>query len=184
MASGSLLSASAYAVFRASSAKPLISPVRSITAMPDSWRTAASRCLAGIVASFQVHYHLDGVVGFIAGDMHLVDHVLDQEQSPAPGRLQTLQLGLQVRRLLVGVGDRAAALVGDAHRQIRLRREHPDLDGYLRTVVVAVLHGVHRRLGHGGLEPLQALSLKTRVPYRAGDRFHCIALVAGLTRHA
>src|SRR5215208_4275063 len=179
-----MASASAYAALRASSAKPLISPIRSSTATPGTRRTVASRCLTVIVVPFQVHYHLDGVVGFIAGYVHLVDHVLDQEQPPAPGRLQTLQLGLQVRRLLVGVGDRAAALVGDAHRQIRLRREHPDLDGYLRTVVVAVLHGVHRRLGHGGLEPLQALSLKTRVPYRAGDRFHCIALVAGLTRHA
>src|SRR5215216_4025822 len=184
MASGSLLSASAYAASRASWAKPLISPVRSITATPGSWRTVASRCLAGIVASFQVHYHLDGVVGFIAGDVHLVDHVLDQEQSPAPGRLQTLQLGLKVRRLLVGVGNRIPTLVGDAHRQVRLRREHPDLDRHLRIVLVAVLHGVHRRLPHGGLEPLQALSLKTHVLYRAGDHFRCVALVAGLAWHA
>src|SRR5215217_1454629 len=184
MASGSLLSASAYAVFRASSTKPLISPFRSITAKPGSWRTVASRCLAGIVSSFQVHYHLDGVVGFIAGDVHLVDHVLDQEQPPAPGRLQTLQLGLQVRRLLVWVPDRAAALIGDTHRQVRLRREHLDLDGHLRFVLVAVLHGVHRRLGHSGLEPLQALSLKTHVLYRADDHFRCVALVTGLAWHA
>src|SRR5215204_3484384 len=151
--------------------------------MPGSWRTVASRCLVGIVASFQVHYHLDGVVGFIAGDVHIVDHVLDQEQSPAPGRLQALQLGLQVRRLLVGVGNRSSTLVGDTHRQVRLRREHLDLYGYLGTVVVAVLHGVHRRLRHGGLESLQALSLKTHVLYRAGDHFCGMALVAGFAGH-
>src|SRR5215212_8509392 len=115
MASGSLLSASAYAASRTSWAKPLISPVRSITAMLGSWRTVASRCLVGIVVSFQVHYHLDGVVRFIAGDVHLVYHVLDQEQPPTPGRLQTLQLGLQVGHLFVGVRDRAPALVGDTH---------------------------------------------------------------------
>src|SRR5215208_3174112 len=178
-----MASASAYAAFRASSTKPLISPVRSITATPGSWRTVASRCLAGIVASFQVHYHLDGVVGFIADDVHLVDHVLDQEQPPAPGRMQTLQLGLQVRRLLVWVRDRAATLIGDTHRQVRLRREHLDLDGHLRFVLVAVLHGVHRRLGHGCLEPLQALSLKTHVLYHVGNYFHGPPLVTGLTGH-
>src|SRR5215208_6495063 len=183
MASGSLLSASAEAALRASWPKPLTSPFRWITAMPGSWRTVASRCLAAIVASFQVHYHLDGVVGFIAGDVHLVDHVLDQEQPPAPGRLQTLQLGLQVRHLLVGLGNRTPTLVSDTHRQVRLRREHLDLDGHLRFVLVAVLHGVHRRLGHGGLEPLQALSLKTHVLYHVGNHFHGPPLVTGLTGH-
>src|SRR5918998_4511370 len=123
MISGSLVSASAYAASRASWPKPLISPRRSSTTPPGSWRTLASRWLACIVVSFQVYDQLDGVVVGVSRDAHLVDHVLDQEQTPAPRRLRALQLGLQVRNLLVGVRDRAFALVCDIHEQGPVRRE-------------------------------------------------------------
>jgi hypothetical protein len=62
--------------------------LKSITATPGSWRTFASSCLAGIFASLQVHDQPDSVVDFVAGYVHLVDHVPDQKQTPASGRLQ------------------------------------------------------------------------------------------------
>jgi hypothetical protein len=59
------------------------------------------------------------VVVFVAGDIHIVDHVLDQEQAPAARRLHTLQLGLQVRRF--GIEGRwPAPLIGDLDGEIGL----------------------------------------------------------------
>ena len=79
-------------VFQNLSPYPVVPEVRgqlvSITATPGSWRTLASGSLAGIFASFQVHNQPDSVTGFVADYVHLVDHVPDQEQTPASGRLQ------------------------------------------------------------------------------------------------
>src|SRR5829696_6743813 len=117
MVSGSLASASAWAAFRAWWAKPLISPRGSRTAPPCSRRTLASRWLAGIVLTFQVYDQLYGVVVRVSRDAQLVDHVLDQEQAPAPLRLHALQLGLQVRRLRVRDRWKAASPIDDAHQE-------------------------------------------------------------------
>src|SRR5215213_4436184 len=92
---------------------------------------------------------------------NLVDHVPDQEQTPASRRLQPFQLGLQVRHFLIGSRVTDPALIVDAHRQIHTRREYLDNHRHLGPIPVTMLHGVHRRLGPGGLEPLEALLRKT-----------------------
>jgi hypothetical protein len=61
--------------------------LKSITATPGSWLPFASSCLAGIIASLQVHDQPDSVMDFVAGYVHLVDHVPNQEQTPASGHL-------------------------------------------------------------------------------------------------
>src|SRR5215218_883958 len=155
MVSGSLASASAQAAFRASWAKPLISPWRSSTTPPGFRRTLTSRWLAGIVLSFQVYDQLYGVVVRVSRDAQLVDHVLDQEQAPAPLRLHALQLGLQVRRLRVRARWRAASPVDDAHQEAFLQEPYLDLDRHFGIIPIAMFHGVLRRLGHSGLESLQ-----------------------------
>src|SRR5918998_1728234 len=113
-------------------------------------------------------------------DAYLVDHVLDQKQTPASLRLSALQLGLQVRYLLVGIRDRASALVGDAHEQVRVRREQLDLDRDFGIIPVAVFHGVRRRLGYGSLEPLQGSLRQSQPAHRPGYLLHRPTLVAGL----
>src|SRR5215203_1981066 len=101
------------------------------------------------------------MVSLVAGYVHLVDHALDEEETPAPGRLDALQLGLDVRRVPVLPGRRAAPSVGYAHQEVAVRGEDLQLHGQLRPVLVAVLHRVHRRFGHGGLETLQVLTGET-----------------------
>src|SRR5688572_18532106 len=54
----------------------------------------------------------------------------------------------------------------------------PDRDSGI--VLVAVFHGVHRRLGHGRLEPRQTLFGKGQILYRLGDLFHGRAFVPRL----
>src|SRR5919112_1743792 len=113
---------SAEAAFKASWAKPLISPRRSRTVPLHTWRTLALRSLAGIVLSFQVYEQLDGVVVRVSRDAHIVNHVLDQEQAPAARRLLALQFGLKVRPLCFRVRWRAATPVDDAHQEAFLQR--------------------------------------------------------------
>src|SRR5918998_618395 len=184
MISGSLVSASAYAASRASWPKPLISPRRSSTTPPGSWRTLASRWLACIVVSFQVYDQLDGVVVGVSRDAQLVDHVLDQEQAPAPRSLRARQLGLQVRNLRVRARWRTTTPVDDAHQETLLQAPYLDHDRDFGSVPVAVLHGVHRRLGHGGLEPLQGSLRQPELHHGASHLLHRPALVAGLAGHA
>src|SRR5215211_1210441 len=68
----------------------------------------------------------------VCGNADLVDHVLDQEKSPAPWRLHTLQLGLQVwlleERVLVRIIDRGSAPLPSS------TKEAPDLETKLESV--------------------------------------------------
>src|SRR5215216_3084651 len=152
---------------------------------PRSWRTLASRCLAGIVLSVQVYDQLDGVMVRVSRDAYLVDHVLDQEQPPPPRRLHALQLGLQVWHLCgVRARWRAATPVDDAHQEAFLQEPYLDLDRDFGYVPVAVFHGVHRRLGHGGLESLQGLLRQSQPAHRSSYLFHRPTLVAALAGKA
>src|SRR5919107_4341506 len=123
---------------------------------------------------------LDRVVPVVAGDAHLVDHALYKEQSPSSGRLHAFQLRLQIRHI-PGLGRwRPTATIGYSHQEVPIRNQDLYLYGYLRSVLVAVLHGVHRRLGHGGLEPLQVLPANVEIPDSLCDRVHRKPLVSGL----
>src|SRR4029450_1246085 len=145
----------AEAALRAWSAPRLISPRRSITPVPSCSRISAPNSDAGIWRLLQMHDQLDGVVVLVNGGPELVDHVLDEEQAPAPRRLQPGQLGLDVGGLDLREGA-LAPLVGDAHLHVGPVGDHADLDRELGPVAVAVLDGVHGRLADGRLEPLQA----------------------------
>src|SRR5918997_4783177 len=125
----------------------------------------------------------DGVVPVVTGDAHLVDHALDKEQTPSSGRLHTFQLRLQIR-YIPGLGRWwSTTTIGYAHHEVPIHKLDLHLYRHLRSVLVAVLHGVHRRLGHGGLEPLQVLPANVQTPYRLGDRLHHLPLVSGLAGH-
>src|ERR671912_2018189 len=175
---------SAEAAFKASWAKPLISPRRSRTVALHTWRTLALRSLAGIVLSLQVYEQLDGVVVRVSRDAHIVNHVLDQEQAPAARRLLALQLGLKVRPLGVRVRWRAASPVDDAHQETFLQEPYLDLDRDFGVVPVAMFHGVHRRLGHGGLESLQRPLRQPQSTHRPAHLLRSLPLVAGLAGYA
>src|SRR5215218_5478887 len=108
-------------------------------APPGSRRTLASRWLVGIFVSFQVYDQLDGVVVRVSRDAHLVDHVLDQEQTPASRRLHALQLGLYVRRLRVRARWRATTPVDDAHQEALRKKVYLDRDRDFGYVPVAML---------------------------------------------
>src|SRR5918998_6681470 len=125
----------------------------------------------------------DGVVPVVTGDAHLVDHALDKEQTPSSGRLHTFQLRLQIR-YIPGLGRWwSTTTIGYAHHEVPIHNLDLHLYRHLRSVLVTVLHGVHRRLGHGGLEPLQGLPANVEIPDRLGDRLHRQPLVSGLTWH-
>src|SRR5215217_1286761 len=126
----------------------------------------------------------DRVVPVVTGDTHLVDHTLDQEQSPSSGRLHTFQLRLQIRRIPALGRWRPTTSIGYAHQEVPIFNEDNYVYRYLRSVVVPVLQGVHRRLGHSGLEPLQVLPVDVEILDRLGDRIHRQPLVSSLTGHA
>src|SRR5258708_19779170 len=107
-----------------------------MAALP-SWRTVASSGLVAIVASFQVHNEFDGVSFLIHRHVHLVDHLLDQEQAPAARSLRPGQLGFQVWH--VRLRDRLApALVGDAHRYRPIGPAHDEIPRPLRAEFVSL----------------------------------------------
>src|SRR5579884_3902543 len=160
MPPGCAASASLYAAVRASSAKALMSPCRSRTATSGAWRTSASNWTA-MRLSFQVHDQLDRVPGIVVRDIHLIHHVLDEEEAPAARTLQAGELGIQIGDLGV-LGNVRLTLVGDANDEIIGRVQHLDGDRHVLLVMVAVLHGVHGRLGNA---------------------VHHDPLVAGYTRH-
>ena len=70
----------------------------------------------------------------------------------------------------------------DAHDELAAGRDHLDLDRDLGPALVAVLDRVHRGLGHGGLEPLDATGFEPERLDRVEDALHRLALVAGLAR--
>src|SRR5829696_9634707 len=125
----------------------------------------------------------DRVVSIVAGDAHLVDHTLYKEQSPSSGRLHTFQFRLQIRRIPALGRWRSTTPVGYAHHEVPILDEDHYLYRHLRSVLVAVFHGVHRRLGHGRLESLQVLTANVEIPDRLGDRLHRQPLVSGLAWH-
>src|SRR5256885_3153755 len=83
----SWLSASLQAVFNTLSALASISPCRSMMAIPGWWRTFAFSLLPGTVLSFQIHDQFDDMVVHVVGNVHLIHHVLYQEQAPTSWRL-------------------------------------------------------------------------------------------------
>src|SRR5438105_15264195 len=124
---------------------------------------------------------MDGVMVVIASDLHLIHHVLDEEESPATGSLRARQFRLQIWRL--GIEDWSiAALVGDVYAQVRAERENSDDHRQLRSVLVAVLDGIHGRLAHGSLEALEAARGQPKLAHRlhhAIDRHPLVARRAG-----
>src|SRR3712207_2429153 len=81
--------------------------------------------------------------------------------------------------------DRGSApLIGDLDRQTSFRDRHLYEDRQLRLVVVAVLHGVHRRLGHGGLEPLERPLGQPQPAHRPGHLLRSPTLVTELAGYA
>src|SRR5215217_5505977 len=153
-------------------------------APPGSRRTLVSRWSVGIFVSFQIYDQLDGVVIGVTRDAQLVDHVLDQEQSPAAGTLYALQLGLQVRCLRVRARWRTTTPVDDAHQETLPKKVYLDLDRDFGGVPVAVLHGIHSRLGYGSFELLQALLRQPQPAHDGGHLLHRQAFVAGLAGNA
>src|SRR5687767_10015759 len=83
-----------YASLSASSAVPSTSPCRSKTVRsPLSWMLASNDIRSSLAPCFalrsrpsvspsQTNDELDGVVDVVTGHVHLIDHVLDQEQPP------------------------------------------------------------------------------------------------------
>src|SRR5215210_3517585 len=119
----------------------------------------------------------------VSRDTHLVDHSRDQEHPPASRRLRTAQLCFQIRRI-PGLGRRrSTAPIGYAYHEVLILDEDHYLYRHLRSVLVAVFHGVHRRLGHGRLELFQVLTANVEIPDRLCDRLHRQPLVAGLAWH-
>src|SRR3712207_4887251 len=125
----------------------------------------------------------DRVVPVVAGDAHLVDHTLYKEQSPSSGRLHTFQLRLQIRRIPALGWWRPTTPIGYTHHEVPLFDENHYLYRHLRSVLVAVFHGVHRRLAHGGLESLPVLPANVEIPDRLCDRLHRQPLISGLAWH-
>src|SRR6476661_4026553 len=100
MTSGCSLSASAYALLSVSSANPLISPCRSMTATRGFLcRTYASSALVGIVFLLSRHNQFNGVAALIAANAQFIDQIADQEESPSARRLLLSQFCLKIGRL-------------------------------------------------------------------------------------
>src|SRR5215217_4321817 len=119
----------------------------------------------------------------ISRDAHFVDHARDQEHPPAPRCLRTPQLCLQIRHM-PGFGRWwPTTPIGYAHHEVPILDEYHYLYWHLRSVLVAVFHGVHRRFGHGCLESLQVLPANVEIADRFGDCLHRQPLVSWLAWH-
>src|SRR5215212_6969944 len=118
----------------------------------------------------------------VSRDVHLVDHSRDQEHPPASRRLRTAQLCLQIWHN-PGLGRRrSTAPIGYAHHEVLILDEDHNLYGHLRSVVVAVFHGVHGRFGHRCLESLYTLLRRTQLLYHPCYLLHRRAFVPWLVR--
>ena len=100
-----------------------MSPTRSITATSSRVRTVvpvaslvvmAASCSWLIGVGSEPHLQLQHVLVVVAGLPGVVDHVLDQEETPSAGTLQAGELGLEVR-LLRRTPRGRPALVDDLH---------------------------------------------------------------------
>src|SRR5271155_5732651 len=129
-----------------------------MTAAPGTTRVVASHMLV-MCRSCRSHGQPDGVPLAVGRYVHRVDHVADEEQSPAARALLAVELLDEIGLLLVGIagaGDGiGAALVADRDDDLVAVLRYLDLDRDLRAVAVAVLDRVHSGLGHGGLQPLE-----------------------------
>src|SRR5918999_363515 len=103
-----------------------MSPLSSMTAVPSRVLTFASASVFAIRCSFQMKHKLHGVMGAVALDGHVVDHVLDEEQPPAAWLLKSLELGFEVRGLHLRDVS-LSSLIGDPDLEIVPGCE--DLDG-------------------------------------------------------
>src|SRR6266851_1530506 len=153
-----------------------------MTAAPGSTRVVASHALV-MCRTSSSHDQPDGVPLAVGRYVHRVDHVADEEQSPAAGALVAVELldeiGLLGSRARLGSVD-LAALVGDRHDDLVAVLGHLDLDRDLRAVAVAVLDRVHGGLGDRGLQPLELLGVQSEALHGPGDPVQRQALVAGL----
>src|SRR5687768_11853426 len=97
-----------------------MSPRRAITTASPLRLTSASANWPGILVSFHVDDELDRVVHVVRCDVHLVHHVLDQEEAPAARLLETGELRFDIGGLDLGDLFVAAAVVRDRdlHRTV------------------------------------------------------------------
>src|SRR5580658_8506293 len=123
-----------------------------MTAAPGRTRVVASHMLV-MCSSCRSHSQPDGVPLAVGRYIHRVDHVADEEQSPAARTLVSVQLLDEIRFLLVAVaGVLVAAPVADGDGNVIATEGYLDLDRDLGAVPVAVFDRVHGGLGDRGLE--------------------------------
>src|SRR5712692_4361612 len=132
-----------------------------MTAAPGSTRVVASHALV-MCRTSSSHGQPDGVPLAIGRYVHRVDHVADEEQSPAARALAAVKLLDEIGLLVFAsagaiaiAGVFLAALVADRDDDLLAVLGHLDLDRDLRAVPVAVLDRVHGGLGDRGLQPLE-----------------------------
>src|ERR1039457_6173927 len=133
-----------------------------MTAAPGSARTLASQAFF-MAASFRCgraraarpHDEPDRMARSVGRHVHAVDHVADEEQSPAARPLLALELRQQVRLFDRSGGGVLTAEVADGDDDVVAVLDHLDVHRDLRAALVAVLDGIHGGFGHGRLEPLQ-----------------------------
>src|ERR1700677_1390234 len=154
-----------------------------MTAAPGRTRVVASHMLV-MCSSCRSHGQPDGVPLAVGRYVHRVDHVADEEQSPAPRALLAVGLLDEIGLLLVamaGAGDGiGAALVADRDDDLVAVLSYLDLDRDLRPVAVAVLARVHGGLGHRGLQPLEPGRFQPHVRHAVRDPRQREAFVAWL----
>src|SRR5437867_4281777 len=168
---------SEYAVSSVASVEMSMCAGMSMTVAPFRRRTIARSAVSAISPSSEPHDQLDCVVPLVARDAELVDHVLDQEETPAARLLQSRELRFEIgmRRL----GDlSAAAVIGDAHDHLGVHRDDLDPHGKLGASLVPVFDRVHRGLRHRGLEALEAPRGKADVTDARRDTLHRLTLGA------
>src|SRR6185437_629440 len=129
LVSGPSVTARSYAVVRTVAAAPSTSPESSMTAVPGSTRVVASHALV-MCRTSSSHGQPDGVPLAVGRYLHGVDHVADEEQSPASRALAAVELAVEVRFLeaVPGLGALLAALVADGDDDPVAVLGHLDLD--------------------------------------------------------
>src|SRR6267143_7155086 len=153
----------------------------SITVRPARRRTIARSTVSAIIPSSESHDQLHGVMPRVAGDAHVVDHLLDQKETPTARFLEAGELRLEVRRHRLG-DVATAAEVCDANDDVTVARADLEMNGKFGVALVAVLDRVHRRLGDRGLEPVEPAAGEVEAFDAGGDAFHRLTLVAAHAR--
>src|SRR5438093_6651762 len=144
--------ASVYASRSTVSVAASTSEGRSMTAAPSADRTLRRSPAVAIATSFETRDELDHPPRSVGAHVHVVDHVLDQEETPAARLLFAGELRLEIRPR--GLGHRAvAAAVRDADEQLVVGRQDLHADRHVLTEAIAVLDGVHRGFADRRLDP-------------------------------